>query len=229
MNNQHIKRFAIALVLATLVGLGFASNNTLAVSPQRPLAASGVATFRSTAKYDGYVREYLDDYWFGNITNSGANTIYVGDDAGKRLLVGILDFDTSALPDTAVISYAVLEMRVASLNQRYGDPYTALGDVNADIVTPYFGYSPSLEPIDFEWPSDGWVGVFSWTYKANTWVYLEVDPFYFSSINVADRTQFKVYFWDDNDDSLPQGITFYSGNMRITSERPKRTVYYDVP
>ena len=229
MNNNHIKRFALALLLAVVIGLGFAFTNTLAVSPQRPMAASAVATFRSFGKYDGYVREYMDDYWFGNVVNSGASTIYVGDDAAKRLVIGVLDFDTSSLPDSATITYAVLQMRVASLNLRYGNPYYALGDVYADIVTPYFGNKPSLESVDFEWFGDGWAGTFSEAYRASEWVYLEVDPLLFTSINLADRTQFKVYFFDDNDDSLPQGITFYSGNHFRPDFRPTLTVYYDVP
>lgn len=229
MNNNHIKRFAIALILAVVIGLGFASTSTLAVSPERPMSASGVATFRSFGKYDGYVREYMDDYWFGNVVNSGASTIYVGDDAGKRLMVGILDFNTSALPDSAIITYATLQMRVANLNLRYGDPYLILGDVYADIVTPYFGNYPTLESMDFEWFADGWAGTFSQAYKNNQWVYLDVDPLLYTSINVADRTQFKVYFFDDNDDGLPQGITFYSGNHSIAAYRPTLTIYYDVP
>lgn len=229
MNNKHIKRFAIALILAVAIGLGLAFTNTLAVSPQRPMSASGMATFRSFGKYDGNVREYMDDYWIGNVVNSGAGTIYIGDDSAKRLMVGILDFDTTALPDSATITYATLQIRVANLNLRYGDPFMNLGDVYADIVTPYFGNLPSLESVDFEWLGDGWVGVFSQAYKNNQWMYLEVDPFFYTSINLTDRTQFKVYFLDDNDDSLPQGIAIYSGNHSMTVFRPMLTVYYDVP
>lgn len=229
MNNNHIKRFALAVLLAAVIGLGFASTSTLAVSPERPMSASGVATFRSYGKYDGYVREYMDDYWFGNVVNSGSNSIYVGDDAAKRLAVGVLDFDTSSLPDTATITYAVLQVRVLNLNLRYGNPYSILGDMYADIVTPYFGNLPSLESVDFEWFGDGWAGTFSQAFKANEWVYMDVDPLLYTSINLADRTQFKLYFLDDNDDSLPQGITFYSGNHSMAIYRPTLTVYFDVP
>jgi hypothetical protein len=229
MNNNHIKRFALAALLAVVIGLGFASTRTLAVSPERPMAASGTATFRSYSKNDGHVLEYMDDYWFGNVVNSGSSTIFVGDDAAKRLSIGILDFDTSSLPDSATITYAVLQLRVANLNLRYGNPYYILGDVYADIVTPYFGSYPTLESWDFEWPGDGWIGAFSQAVKANEWVYLEVDSFFYTSINVADRTQFKIYFLDDNDDNLPQGIAFYSGNYSRAAFRPTLIVYYDVP
>lgn len=229
MNNNHIKRFAIAVVLAVVAGLGFASTRTLAVGSSRPLAASGVATFRSYGRYDGYVREYMDDYWTGNVVNSTAGTIVIGDDAVKRLLVGVLDFDTSALPDNATVTSAVLQVRVANLNLRYGDPYLTLGDLNADIVTPYFGNRSSLESVDFEWLGDGYAGVFSQAFNSNEWIYLDVDPFVLGSINPTARTQFKLYFWDDNDDNLPQGITIISGNHSAVYYRPMLTVYFDVP
>lgn len=229
MNNYHIKRVAIAVLLAVVFGLGFVSTNTLAFSPERPMSTSSVATFRSFGKYDGYVREYLDDYWLGNMVNSGASTISVGDDAGKRLMIGILDFDTSPLPDSATITYAILRVRVANLNLWNGNPYDILGDMYADIISPYFGNLPSLESVDFEWFGDGWAGTFSRATSTGQWIYLEVDPLLYSSINLTNRTQFKVYFIDDNDDNLPQGIAFYSGNHALSTYRPKLTVYYDVP
>jgi hypothetical protein len=228
MNKNIIKRFAVALVLALVVGLGFAAK-TLAVSPMRPQSASGIATFRSFGKYDGSVREYLDDYWFGNVVNFNANTIYVGDDAAKRLLVGILDFDTSSLPDNATVTYAVLQVRVLSLNTRYGDPYINLGDLNADIAAPYFGNFPSLESIDFEDFGFGYAGAFSQVYKANQWAYLDVDPLVFGAIDPLGRTQFIIYFYDDNDDNLPQGLTIASGNHFSVTIRPTLIIYFDVP
>ena len=84
-----------------LIGFGL-STPTRASDNRKPAHASAVAQFRSIGKYDGYVREYADDYWYGNVVNSTGSTIVVGDDFAKRLLIGVLDFDTSTLPDTAI-------------------------------------------------------------------------------------------------------------------------------
>ena len=217
------------LVLALLIGAGAAATNTLAIAPSRPLAASGIATFHSVGRNDGYVREYLDDYWLGNQVESRGPTMYVGDDAAKRLMIGILDFDTSTLPDSATVTYATLQVRVKSLNTRYGDPYINLGDMYADITAPYFGNSTALESIDFESFALGFAGAFSPAFKANEWIYLDVDLLALGLIDPTAHTQFKVYFFDDNDDDFPQGITFISGNYPTVTYRPTLTVYYDVP
>ena len=229
MNHKSITRMAIAFFLALIVGLGAATRDTQAKDAHSPKAASGIAQFRSIGKNDGFVREYADDYWMGGSMNSTASTIVVGDDQVRRLQLGILDFDTSALPDTAVVTYAMLEIRVTRYDTRFGDPYLLLGDMSADIVSPYFGSGYKLEAQDFESPSFGYAGFFWQVTGPNQWTYMDVDPLALGLIDVFDHTQFKLYFFDDNDDNFSQSISFISGNYPVVKYRPLLTVYYDVP
>jgi len=222
-------RLAFALVLTLIVGFGATARGAAAKNGNAPQAASGVATFRSIGKNDGFTREYADDYWFGGSVNSTAATIVVGDDQVRRLTMGILDFDTSILPDTATVTYATLEVRVTRYNTRFGDPYLLLGDMYADIVSPYFGASYKLEAQDFESLPADYAGFFWPVTGPGQWAYMEVDLLALPMIDVFDHTQFRLYFFDDNEDSYPHGLSFASGNAPQAAYRPLLTVYYDVP
>lgn len=229
MNFKLLSRFAFALGLALAIGFSAAAQATQAKENRAPSGASAMAQFRSLGKNDGYVREVMDDYWMGSQFNATAPTIVVGDDFAKRLLVGILDFDTSTLPDNATVTYATLEVRVVNFTARYGDPYLKLGDMYAEIVSPYFGSYQKLEAQDFEAPSFGYAGYFWPVTGSNQWSLMEVDPGALGLIDVYDHTQFRLYFFDDNEDTYSQGISFLSGNYQYAAFRPVLTVYFDVP
>jgi len=226
MNRQVVKRISPALGLALLAGL-FISSGANAKKPH----TSGyfMQQLRSQAHYDGQVTEVADDWWIGGRYNAGGSTIVIGDDMARRNQIAILDFDTSVLPDDIIIDDAYLEVSVVRYNTRLGDPYLLLGDVNVEMTSPYFGYSRDLEALDWEWWGDYFVGFLDEAYKSNMNVSMQIDPSALGGINLTDSTQFKLYFWDDNDDSLSQGITIASGNYRIVSKRPMLTVYYYYP
>jgi hypothetical protein len=226
MNSKILKRFTAALILALLVGFGASATVTHARINPTPHTLTAVAQFRSYSKNDGGVREFADDTWYGSQINSTSPTMFIGDDYGRRLWYGILDFDTSSLPDTATITDAYIDLRVMNLNSLYGNPYLTLGDMYADITSPYFGNSAKLEPQDFEWFSLAYAGTFPEAYKANMTISMQVDAGALWAIDPTQRTQFKLYFWDDNNDSLSQGITIASGNYGLASYRPLLTVYY---
>ena len=229
MNQKILKRITAALVLALLVGFGASTTATYATSlpPQCQYISTAGSQFRSYNKYDGGVREFADDTWYGSQVTPSSPTMFIGDDYGRRLWYGILDFDTSTLPDTAFITDAYIDLRVLCLNPMFGNPYLSLGDMYADITSPYFGTSSKLEPQDFESFGFGYAGTFSQAYKANMIITMQVDPGALWGIDPTQRTQFKLYFLDDNNDSLTQGITVASGNYALASYRPLLTVCFE--
>ncbi|MCQ3939330.1 MAG: hypothetical protein DPW18_20140, partial [Chloroflexi bacterium] len=68
-------------------------------------------TLRSQGGNDGWILESSETSGAGGTMNSSAATFNLGDDAANRQYRTILHFDTSALPDNAVITSAVLKIR----------------------------------------------------------------------------------------------------------------------
>ncbi|MCQ3939261.1 MAG: hypothetical protein DPW18_19790, partial [Chloroflexi bacterium] len=73
--------------------------------------APATALFRSQGTYDGWILESSEASGAGGTMNPSAATFNLGDDAANRQYRTILHFDTSALPDNAVITSAVLKIR----------------------------------------------------------------------------------------------------------------------
>jgi hypothetical protein len=104
-----------------------------------------------------------------------------------------------------------------------------LGDLYAEFISPFYGMSPMLENQDFEWFSAAYAGVVAPATKPNQRILLEVDPAVVWQISATQRTQFKLYFWDDNEDQYSQGITIASGNHTVVAYRPLLTIYFSYP
>ena len=66
---------------------------------------------RSYAAHDGWVLESTERSGRGGSLNAKATTIRIGDDKLDRQFRGILSFDTSAVPDDAVITAATLSFK----------------------------------------------------------------------------------------------------------------------
>ena len=245
MKIKNILRISLAAALALVIGFSLFTEGASA----KPRAASYTMQFRSNGRNDGSILEYAEDAWVGGKINPAGRSIFVGDDSRRRASIGILDFDTSLLPDEAVITGAYLQLRVTSFPTRYGNPYTVLGELYADIYPGYYGDYPKLEvdPTGMYADDFSYVMYDVWDYFShatrsgdNIFVNLEnawsVDPY--------ERTQVAVYFmfFDDgvhicfdafgcnnNTDSLSQGLSFASGNHANTNVRPLLTVFYDYP
>jgi hypothetical protein len=187
------------------------------------------ATFTSLNVYDGRVLESGENTDVGGTMNSTNATFFVGDNATNRQYRGFLHFDTSSLPDTAIITAVTLRVRRQGTTGT--DPFTTHGSLLADICKPYFSATVSLAVSDFQAAGScqsvvatfGSTPVLSWysAVMSNTW---------FSEIDLAGTTQFRLrYTLDDNNDAGADYMRFYSGNAAAATNHPQLIIQYYVP
>ena len=182
---------------------------------------------RSIAANDGTLREFTELSGISNWIDPKNQLIAVGDDSLKRQYLGILDFDTSKLPNNAVITDARLRVKVMFLS--YGI-YARLGNLLADITSPYFGNLPSLQYGDFRLPALANAGTFTRATNINQWIALRLKPASLFAVNRSGHTQFRVHFsLDDNNDLIKNQIGFLSGNYPILVDRPLLIITYYLP
>ncbi|MBI5933757.1 MAG: metallophosphoesterase [Chloroflexi bacterium] len=178
---------------------------------------------------DGWTREVAEPLNVGGAANSSATVIRLGDDAYDRQYRAILSFDTSSLPDNAVITKVTL--RIKKQGQAGADPFATLGALRVDIRKPYFGGSAGLAAGDFQ-AASGKSGIGAipnapvGDWYSKTWT---TDTF-FSHINRLGATQFRLRFTtDDNDNGSADYLKFFSGNASVASTRPTLIIEYYVP
>ena len=104
-------------------------------------------TFYSAAAYDGETRESGEDTSKGGSANAAELAIPVGDDNQNRQYRAILHFDTSALPDNAVVTGVTL--RIKKVQIIGATPFTTHGYLKVDMRTGAFHDDPTLEKLDF--------------------------------------------------------------------------------
>lgn len=184
-------------------------------------------TFRSVGTLDGSILESSESSGVGGTVSATLPTFCVGDDAANRQWVGILHFDTSSLPDTAVVTAATLRIRREKLTGT--NPFTTHGGLLADARTRFFGATASLAAADFQAPASkiavasfGGTGVDGWHSAAVTSAGLPV-------ISRSRTTQFRMRFSKgDNNDRGKDCLGFSSGNASAPL-RPQLIIRYTMP
>jgi hypothetical protein len=158
--------------------------------------------------------------------NSTADTFRLGDDAADRQYRAILSFNTSALPDNAVITGARIRIRRQGLTGT--DPFTTHGWLRADIRKGAFSNNPALQLSDFNASANrGAVAAFGRT-PVNGWYTASIGSGALAYINKAGITQFGLRFsLDDNDDGSADFVSFYSGDA--ATNKPVLVITYYVP
>ncbi|GEM_PF-5561813 len=202
------------------------------------------AVFKSIAGQDGWVLESGEKTNKGGSSYNGKTLIgkdrvkdlpiltrttdlLAGDDSYNRQLRSILSFNTSNLPDDAVILSATLKLRKREIVG--SNPFTTHKNLVADIRKPYFGSAAALAPFDFQAAASykraglfGKVPVGGWyisTLKAGAFRY----------VNLVGTTQFRLGFeLDDNNDNGNDFLRFFSGDAAV-SYRPVLIVRYYRP
>jgi hypothetical protein len=187
---------------------------------------AATVTFMSSPAYDGWVLESSETSNVGGTLNATATTFQLGDDAANRQYRAILSFDTSSLPDTAVITSVALKIK------QYGapvgsNPFNVLGNLFTDIRKGPFG-AVALQLTDFQAvASANRVGFFN-KIPAAGWYTSTLNATGRSNINKLGPTQFRLYFaLDDNNNHVADYMKFLSGN--VATGKPTLTITYSVP
>ena len=186
------------------------------------------ASFRSTGAYDGWVRERGEDSGLGGKVDATMSTGRLGDDAYDRQYRTVLDFDTSSLPDDAVVVGVTLKIRRSGAVGT--NPIRTHGKLFVGMRTGYYHNNPLLERVDFHAPSSrNNVGRFI-RVGVDRWYRAPLRPVSYPLVNLTGHTQFRLYFEvDDNDDLSAEVLKFYSGDYPTAANRPELIISYYVP
>lgn len=185
-------------------------------------------TFRSVGAHDGWVLESGENTNVGGSSNADTAIFNVGDGAGDRQYRAILSFNTSTLPDNAIITNVTLKIKKDSPVGT--DPFTILGGLKVDMRKPYFGATVGLVIGDFQAAAGrSEVATFN-PIPVDNWYSAVLISLARAYVNKKGPTQFRVYFTtDDNDDRNADYMKFYSGNHPTASFRPMLFVEYYLP
>ncbi len=186
-------------------------------------------TFSSNGTHDGYILESSETSGNGGTMNSSASTLNLGDNSVKRQYRSILSFNTSALPDNAVITKVTLKLRRQGVAGG-GNPVTMFQGFMTDIKKGTFGTAP-LALADFKTTANKTIGPSSPALTAG-WYNLNLTPAkaYINKLATGGGlTQIRVRFkLDDNNNAIANYLKIYSGNASATS-RPQLIVEYYIP
>jgi hypothetical protein len=181
---------------------------------------------KSAGAYDGWVLESTPTSNVGGFMNSTGTTFQLGDDAANRQYRAILSFNTSGLPDNAVITKAVLKIK------QYGaptglNPFTYFGGLLVDARKGTFGM-PGLAIGDFQAaPSALRVTSFNKVPSAG-WYSATLNLAGRNNINRTGITQFRLYFTKgDNANLKADFMKFVSGNSTVG--QPQLIITYTLP
>jgi hypothetical protein len=190
-----------------------------------PLSA---IAFTSTGAEDGWVLESSRNSSVGGALNAGAAVLRLGDDTHNRQYRSILSFDTSGLPDNAIVSSAMLKIRRSGITG--GNPFANLGNIKVDVINGEFSGNPLFQASDFEAVA-GLSGASTIRNNpAGAWYSRSLPSSTFGYINLTGITQFRLRFAvGDNHNSAADFIRFYSGDSATAGYRPTLIIQYSMP
>ena len=103
-----------------------------------------LAVFDNDAEKDGHVKADPDG---GNAFVGTFDNLEIGSGRGNQDSRAILHFDTSALPDNAVINNAYLEVK---LHSKSGNPWDAKRRIAIDVQKGHFGSCRAIQADDWK-------------------------------------------------------------------------------
>ncbi len=182
----------------------------------------------SNGAQDGWILESAENSGAGGTFDNAATVFNLGDDGADKQYRAILSFNTSALPDNAVITRVTLKIKFQGLTG--ANPFGTHGSLMFDMRKGLFNGNAALEAGDFQAAaSKDDAGNIPNT-PVNGWYVRTFTNTLFSYISKTGVTQFRLRFaTDDNDDLGADFLKFYSGNYGTASARPTLVIEYYVP
>ena len=182
----------------------------------------------STASLDGYIKETTETSGQGGVVTSAGTLLLIGDDVLNRQFRALLSFNTSTLPDNAVIVSATLKLKQKSIVGV--NTLAVLGTLTADVRQPFFGTTSGLLAEDFSaLPGMGTAATFD---IANMGAYFKTifKTAALTQINKAGTTQVRLRFSiDDNNNLAANYVTLASGETALLAEKPTLIIEYYIP
>lgn len=178
----------------------------------------------STHGEDGWVLESTATSSVGG--SFGLGKIRVGDNSGNRQYMGILSFDTSSIPDGAVITSATLQLRRALVTGT--NPFTTHGSCTVAISTGGFGGSTALAAADFQAAATASnVATMSNAASDNTTSTGALNAAGLGAINKTGKTQLRLSFTlADNGDAGDDYLLCNEANDINPAKRPTLIITY---
>ena len=186
------------------------------------------ATYTSIASQDGWVLESTETSKVGLTANSTASTLILGDDAARKQYRSIFSFNTSSLPDTAVITSVSLKVKQQSIVGG-GNPVSMFAGFMADVKTGTFGLA-TLRPADFQTAASATYGPLPYTLASSFYTInltnarTRINKLATGSGLTQIRLRFKT---GDNNNAVANYLKLFSGNT-IAGSRPQLIVKYYV-
>jgi hypothetical protein len=207
------------------------STDLAQAAPVPPPAAPLEMTFVSIASEDGQVLESAAGSNLGGTATSSGGTNPLGDTAANQRSRLVYSFDTSALPDNAVITDA--QLRFTRTGVTGSDPWTfggslAAGGYGYADIAGQLGSSTALEAADWQAAAAAdRVAKFIVPYSDGLAVMDLLNTAGLAQISVTGRTQFRVYTDPGTDNDNGQDtISVASGSNGTTANRPQLRVWY---
>ncbi len=186
------------------------------------------ANYNSIGAWDGTVVESGQNTGVGGNVNSTLNVVKLGDTAGNAQSLSVLAFDTTSLPDTAVILSVRLKLTLQSVVGV--NPLNTHGTLSIDIKKPFFGATSSLEADDFNaTPGGDGIGWLSKTPVGSVYDGI-FNATAFPFINKTGMTQLRLGFMvNNNNNGVADYMAFYSGDATTLAFQPVLQVTYYIP
>jgi hypothetical protein len=185
--------------------------------------------YLSISNQDGWILESGETSNKGGTLNRTATTLRLGDDAARKQYRVILSFNTSSLPDNAVITKVILKVKKQGITGG-GNPVSIFNGFMSDIKKGTFGTS-ALQVGDWQAAAQKSIGPLS-PVLTSGWYSLNLTnaKAYINKLATGSGlTQIRLRFkLDDNGNGIANYLSSYSGDVSAAS-KPTLEIEYYVP